>query len=199
MIEYPCSANEAVDRAGKTVASLAGQYLLGTGDYRPHGTDTPWTYQRAEKGSDCAGFAICYCWKLVRHRPGFNRGPWASVEDDINCNSLIEDAQHKQELCEEVNYPAPGDLLAYPSFALSGPDGTMHRFIGHVGLVIAALSRAWDPLHRRYDRLSIAQCHGPNGFKPGAVVTDGSIWLHHDSVWPKPEHRTHIIRMKERK
>lgn len=179
-------------------------YLLGTGDYRPHpgGSDLPWTPYTGPTGtqaygSDCAGFAICWAWKLVRHRPGFNRGRWSTVEDDINCNSAIEDANHKQELFTEVDTPRPGDLLAYPSFYLRLNDGTRHQFIGHVGLV-SSVPRLWDPKHRNYRGCGVIQCHGPNGFKPGVVVTDGSIWQQHDVGWPKPEHCTHIIRPKER-
>jgi hypothetical protein len=39
------------------------------------------------------------------------------------------------------------------------------------------------------------QCRGPNGKRPGIVATDGSIWDHHDALWPKPEHRSVLLRM----
>jgi len=205
--DVACNAQEAVTR-GLSIVGHGGMYLLGTGDFHPRIdprfglVDVPWTdggRQGASVfGSDCAGFAITWAWKVKRHRPGYNHGNWSTVEDDINCNSLIEDANHKQELATEVDTPQPGDLLAYPTFNLRTQDGADHRFIGHVGLVSSAPA-TWDLKHRRYDLCSVVQCHGPNGFKPGVVATDGSIWLHHDVMWPKPEHRTHIIRMKERK
>jgi hypothetical protein len=75
MSDPKCSAADAVGRAGRLVSSRTGQYVLGTGDYRPTTTsDTPWTVNAGLTGSDCAGFAICWAWKLVRHRPGFNKG-----------------------------------------------------------------------------------------------------------------------------
>lgn len=187
-----CSAREAVDRAHLMVVERRGEYRLGTGDYLPSGpgSDIPWT---AGKYSDCAGFAICYCWKLKRHRPGFNKGDWSTVEDDLNVNSVMEDASHNKELAAyEVDRlaPVPGDLLCYPTFKVAGK-----TFIGHVAL-IDVVPTYYKP--GRYDQLQVVQCHGPNGFTPGAVHTDGSLFLHHDAIWPLPKHQCKIIRMKER-
>lgn len=199
-----CDAIDAVCRA-RSIVGRGGQYLLGTGDYRPTpaavfavATDLPWTLLGNQMGSDCAGFAICWAWKLRRHRPGFNIGPWATVSDDINCNSAIEDAQHKQELftIAPVGDVKPGDLLAYPTFTLKDSSGLVHQFIGHVGLV-EKVPAGWNPTHS-YMALTILQCHGPNGFTPGVVRTDGSIWAHHDLIWPKEEHRVHVVRPKTR-
>lgn len=189
----PCDSLIAVARAAAMVGK-GGQYLLGTGDYHPGLEDTPWTQQggSADWGSDCAGFAISWAWKLRRHRPGFNVGPWATVADDINSDSALEDSLHKKELFTWVAQPQPGDLLIYPSIHLGGK-----RFIGHVGLVEVAPA-AWDPRAPNYSLLTIIQCHGPNHSRPGVVRTDGSIWAHHDSIWPKPEHRTSIVRPRSR-
>ena len=181
-----------------------GQYLLGTGDYKPKksGTDAidlPWTEKeisgKTESGSDCAGFAICWAWKLQRHRPGFNVGAWASVSDDINCNSALEDGLHKQELfttLPEGEKVRPGDLLLYPTIRIKDKDdGEIHTFIGHVGFI------EFVPVVFSYGdwrRLGIIQCHGPNHYKPGVVRSDGSIWAHHDTLWGKPEHRSRIVR-----
>lgn len=198
MSDPKCTASEAVQRALTCVAAGRGQYVYGAGDYRPGPQgDYPWTLNNNHLGSDCAGFAICWAWKLVRHRPGYNHGWWASVADDINCNSLIEDSNHAQELSTDItgDIPGPGDLLTYPTFNLQYSPGKLLTFIGHVGIVVDVSPRY---VPGRYDLLSIAQCHGPNGFTPGAVRTDGSIWAHHDTVWPRPEHRTHLIHMKER-
>lgn len=188
----PCTADEAVRRAVMAL-TMGGQYILGTGDYHPEGDDVPWTENDGERGSDCAGFAICYCWKIVRHRPGFNHGSWASVEDDVNCNSALEDAQHLQALFTlPVDIPQPGDLIMYPTIHLS----PMKTFVGHVGLVETVPEDyiAGEGWHR----LGIIQCHGPNGFRPAVVRSDGSIWDNHDHIWPKSEHRTHLVRPKER-
>lgn len=201
----PCDAIDAVCRA-RSIVGKGGQYLLGTGDYHPTaaGTsgapavDLPWSPSGSGSGSDCAGFAICWAWKLRRHRPGFNRGPWATVSDDINCNSALEDAQHHQELfiLPPLGDIKPGDLLLYPTFQLSDSSGLVHQFIGHVGLVESVPS-GWTPA-QTYLPLSVIQCHGPNGFSPGVVRTDGSIWAHHDLVWPKEQHRVHVVRPKAR-
>lgn len=202
-----CSFGEAVARA-RAIVGKGGQYILGTGDYvEPKETekDLPWTpyYGTAgspwfgKAGSDCAGFAICWAWKLRRHRPGFNVGPWATVSEDINCNSALEDGLHKQELfvtLPEGGCIQPGDLLLYPTFRLKVEDG-VKTFIGHVGLVETV------PVGFRYGAwadLSIIQCHGPNGTTPGVVRTNGSIWARHDELWPKLEHRTRVVRPKER-
>src|SRR5687767_13353887 len=131
----PITTQEAIRRATSMVNNTTGVYMLGTGDYRPRKLiDLPWTKTASGViGSDCAGFAICWAWKLRRHRPGFNKGPWATVEDDINVNSTIEDAYHKQEIAVPVE-PArvkPGDLLCYPTIYSRG-----HKFIGHVGMVV---------------------------------------------------------------
>ena len=177
------TAEQAVNIAISLVNS--GTYQLGTGDY-----DTPNGGQ-----FDCFGFAFNKCYGIKRHRPGFNHGPWASVEDDLNCNSAIEDARHHRELFEEVIDRAqikPGDLLAYPTFHLKSDDGVLHNYIGHIGIVEHVYPTYQKS--RSFVELSIIQCHGPNGNKPGIVHTDGSVWAHHDSVWPKPEHRTVILR-----
>lgn len=199
--EPTCSAGEAVDRA-RSLVNKGGQYILGTGDYRGvvNGTDLPWTKYYAKSspwynkpGSDCAGFAICWTWKLRRHRPGFNVGPWATVSDDINCNSALEDGLHKQELFVTLPEKAcvqPGDLIVYPTIVVAGK-----KFIGHVGLVERI------PIKFTYgdwSELTVIQCHGPNGHTPGVVRTDGSVWEHHDSLWSKLAHRTRIVRVKER-
>lgn len=194
----PCNAAEAVARA-QAMVRKGGQYILGTGDYWPHKeadatVDLPWTYRGGKAGSDCAGFAVCYAWKLQRHRPGFNRGAWSTVADDINSDSALQDATHRKELFDVfTGPPKPGDLIIYPSIWING-----HRFIGHVGLV-ETVPDQWDPGKPDYSLLSVIQCHGPNGFTPGVVRTDGSVWQHHDHIWPKPQHRTQIIRPKERK
>lgn len=191
----PCTAAEAIERARK-FCGVGGQYLLGTGDYWPHKqagkpVDVPWTAKNGKWGTDCAGFAICYAWKLQRHRPGFNKGRWATVSDDINTDSCLEDATHKQELFQVVTTPRPGDLVLYASVRRSG----RRILVGHVGF-IEAVPAEWDPGDPQYDLLTIIQSYGPNGRKPAIRRTDGSIWDRHDDAWSK--HKSAIIRVKER-
>lgn len=171
----------AVELAKSLVGT--GVYQLGTGDW-----DT-----RVGGQSDCAGFAICKCYGLRRHRPGFNRGAWASVSDDINCNSLIEDADHARELAAPVTtgHPQIGDLLTYPTFTVSG-----HRFIGHV-VIVTGIGRLleWDWARPTWGWLDVAQCLGPNGRKPGIIASTAVHFDDHDKQWPKDEHRSRLLRM----
>lgn len=175
------TAAQAVAQARALVGR--GTYTLGTGDITSHGDD-----QR-----DCFGFAACEVYGIKRHRPGFNEGPWATVSDDLNSNSAIEDADHRRELFERVFTPAPGILLAYPTIRIAGHP---QPFIGHIGIVVG-VSRCleWDHDHPDYALLDVVQCSGPNGRKPGIRATDGSAWSHHDTMWPKPEHRTAMLRV----
>ena len=175
------TADQAVAHARLHVGR--GVYKLGTGDLDSHG----------EEPRDCFGFACCEAYGIRRHRPGFNRGSWATVSDDLNCNSAIEDADHAGELFERVHTPALGILLVYPTIRLAGhPD----PWIGHVAIVVgAARCREWDHAHPSYALLDVVQCRGPNGRRPGIVATDGSIWDHHDALWPRPEHRTVMLRV----
>src|ERR1700678_4053031 len=104
MIEITTTMAEALQRAQSLVNQ--GEYILGTGDYRPrqdangNSLDLPYTQHNGSgpSGADCAGFAVCWCYKVVRHQPGFNHGSWATISDDINVDSVIEDAHHTQEM-----------------------------------------------------------------------------------------------------
>lgn len=191
----PCGAAEAVARALSLVGK-GGQYELGTGDYRPAaGLDVPWTQNGGPPGADCAGFAECWAYCLPRHRPGYNHGPWSTCEDDINCNSALEDAQHDQELFAVVtDAPRPGDLLLYPTIYLT-VDGQRREFVGHV-CIVTGVSRAGGFVISKPDwtLLDVAQCCGPNGRAPAVIASDGAIWAQHDHLWPKPEHRSWLIR-----
>lgn len=190
----PCPASVAVARALALVGQ-PGAYQLGTGNYNGV-PDIPWTERERDHaiGCDCAGFAISWCYKLRRHRPGYNKGGAFDVEDDINVNSILGDATSKQpDLFGLVqSTPQPGDLLCYPTFRL--PTVPM-PFIGHVGIVIGTTRlTGWDPGSPRYDLLDVAQCKGPDGRSPAVIATDGSIWMHHAEVWPKPEHTVYLVR-----
>jgi hypothetical protein len=217
----PASAAEAVQRARRFI-NRGGQYVLGTGDFHPHAiaghwVDVPWTERDGQLGSDCAGFAISFAYKLRRHRPGYAKGmvpmdfrDQADIDDDINVNSCIEDALTTMDLfkivgiedSESENTVKPGDLLCYPSLRLTLNDGTRFRNIGHVGIVIETIrvGAAWNWMHPPYHLLDVAQCKGPGphdgqpGRSPAVIQTDGSLWEHHDVVWPKPAHRTVVLR-----
>lgn len=198
----PVSAIEAVARA-LSLVNKPGAYQLGTGDYRPtviggHRIDRPWTERASDHaiGCDCAGFAISWCYKLQRHRPGFNKGAttFGDVEDDLNVNSVLSDATSSApDLFAIVRgAPRPGDLLCYPTFKLAG---VPLPFIGHVG-VVTGTARAvdWDPAALRYDLLDVAQCAGPDGRSPAVIATDGSHWRQRAHDWPKPEHTVYLLR-----
>lgn len=200
MTARPCSASSAVLRA-LSLVGRGGQYELGTGDYVPYDPgngvirDLPWTTRNGLTGSDCAGFAICWTYQIVRHRPGFNTGAWASVSDDINCNSAIEDSDHAHDLFERVigNDVQPGDLLTYPTIRLPGH---AMPWVGHVAIVTdVSRAGAFDAMKPDYSLFRVAQCCGPNGRSPAVISSDGSIWNMHDHDWPKPEHRTVILRV----
>lgn len=197
MKDAPCNAEEAITRARQQYASGKSQYVLGTGDYWPHHeagveVDTPDTAKAGLWGMDCAGFAICWAWKLRRGRRGFNVGGWATVSHDINSDSFLEDAEHKQELSMVVKTPAVGDLLIYPSYRKSGK----RVLIGHVG-IIEAVPPEWDADNPQYELLSVLQACGPNRRKPAVLKTSGKVWAEHDKLWSK--HKTRIVRPHERK
>lgn len=192
----PCSAREAVERALRVVGQ-GGEYRLGAGDYRPAGdVDLPWTSAAVGgPGSDCSGFAISWCYKIPRHRPGFNHGSWATVSDDVNPNSAIEDAEHAGELFERVLTPAIGVLLCYPTIHLPGH---VEPWIGHVQIV-TGLRRCleWDAARPDYGALDVAECRGPNGRRPGVVPGTGATMARHDLQWPRPEHRVVMLRVRQ--
>lgn len=203
----PCSAAVAVERA-LAIVGHGGAYALGTGNYDPHdGIDLPWTQRERDGriGSDCAGF-VCWAYKLKRHRPGFNKGGRFDVEDDINTNSMLGDAFGAGELFSHVtSKPEPGDMIAYPSFYLYDEHGNRRRdehgisfhYIGHVGLVTGTdrVTADWNPNAPDWRQLDIAQCCGPDGRQPGVIASDGAAFFRHDTLWPKPEHRSWLLRI----
>jgi hypothetical protein len=191
----PSSAELAVHRA-LSVLGQGGEYELGGGDYYPvGGIDLRWTRGR-ETGqlvSDCSGFAISWCYQIPRHRPGFNHGDWATVSDDVNPNSAIEDADHHRELFERAPAPFVGALICYWTIHLSGHE---LPWIGHVKIV-TGVSRVvgWDPERPDWSQLDTAECCGPNGRRPGVVTGTGAGMVAHDQPWPRPEHRTAMLRV----
>ena len=181
------SADEAVSHALAMVGH--GIYQLGAGDIDSNNDDP----------RDCFGFAVCECFGIRRRRPGFNAwqrdldGRTPSVIDDLNCNSAIEDADHARELFERADRPRPGDLIAYPTIRLPGH---AQPWIGHVAIVVGVdRVRDWDLAAPDWSRLDVVQCCGPAGRRPGILRTDASHWNGHDATWPKPEHRTALLRV----
>lgn len=175
------TADQAVARALALIGH--GVYELGTGDIHSSGDDP----------RDCSGFAISECYGIPRHRPGFNVGSWATVSHDVNPNSAIEDADHAGELFERVFTPAPGCLILYPTIRLPGRP---EQWIGHVKIV-TDVSRvtAWNP-DPCWALLDTVECRGPNGHRPGIVAGTGAGMDAHDRDWPKPEHRTAMLRVR---
>lgn len=169
-------------------------YILGTGDFKPGRVDLPFTTNKYGTGSDCWGFAGAWCYQLPRHRPGFNHGTHATVSDDINCDSSIEQAEDPHatdRLFEVVTTPRLGDLLVYPS--IRGPGGTRLR-IGHVGIVVA-LCAEWDVKAPQFGLLTVVQCQAAK--KPAIMKGPGSGWMFRDRYRDKtdPAWRSRILRV----
>lgn len=195
MVDITVTRQEAVERAASLVDQ--GEYILGTGNYRPsqdadgNAVDLPFTQREGAgpSGCDCAGFAVCWCYKVIRHQPGFNAGAWATVSDDINVDSVIEDARHDQALGTVITTPVEGAWLLYPT--IRDPRNPQ-PFIGHVA-IIESVPAEFDPDSPDYRTLTVIQCRGPNGQKPAIIRSDGSFWWNHDQLWPKPQHRSVMV------
>lgn len=187
------TALEAVARCLALVDRRDGQYVLGTGNWNPD-TDVPWTTRDGLLGGDCVT-VFCHGFKVKRRRPGYNRGPWATISDDINCNSLIEDADHPDEndLTERILRPEIGALLTFPSVYKNG----RRISIGHIEIVVG-IDRCleWDVTAPDYSLLDVVAIRGPNGRKPAAVRGTGAAFNRHDKLWPKPAHRTCMLRVR---
>jgi hypothetical protein len=172
----PCAAAEAVERALRLLATKPVEpYVLGTGDFHPASTiDMPFSKNSFGYGCDCWGFAGSWCYQLPRHRPGFNKGPWATVADDVNCDSAIEQADHAAKLTDVVwsavaDAPRAGDLLVWPS--IRDKHGARLR-IGHVSIVLEVPAE-WDWLHPQYGLCKVAQC-APGA--PAIRASSGKSW-----------------------
>lgn len=212
----PASGAEAVLRALRLLRApdnAQNGYQLGGGNYHPvtlsgHLVDVPWTQVVDRSGAvhvgcDCAGL-ICWAYKLPRHRPGFNRGGKFDVDDDLNTSSMLGDAFGERDCWTLVtDSPRPGDVILYPSFSLYDPsghvlvhDGVPLRWIGHCAIVIdtSRVIPPWSHVAPRWDELDVIQVRGPNGRTPAAIRTDGSLFAHHDLVWPRTENRSWLIR-----
>jgi len=187
----PLSAAQAVQRARELVDSpenkLAG-YMLGDGDWRP-GWKTPWTSRHGILGGDCR-VAFLWSYAVPADREGYNRGAWSTCADCISYNSLLEDAEHAQDLVYPVtDEPYPGDIIAYPTIYLPGHP---KPWIGH-GAIVVDVSR-WDGQH--FGTLEIMQVCGGDGRRPAAILGDGHHFDDQRAQWPKPEHRSRLVRVK---
>jgi hypothetical protein len=138
----------AVERALSLVGSLL-PYKLGTGNHRG-----PTRYNNGPLGFDCWGLAGSFAFEQPRHEPGFNKGPWATVSDDRNCDSAIEEAEHIGKAYQVVLTPRVGDLLVMPS--IRDKNGKRIR-IGHVWLVVGVPAE-WDEAAPQYSLLDTVQC-----------------------------------------
>lgn len=155
------SPAEAVERA----LSLKGSplpYVLGTGNHRG-----PTRRNNGPLAFDCWGFAGAFAFEQPRHEPGFNKGPWATVSDDRNCDSAIEEAEHIGKHYEVVATPRIGDLLVMPSIR----DKERRRIrIGHVWLVVGVPAE-WDVEAPQYSLLDTLQCQAST--KPAIKLGPG--------------------------
>jgi hypothetical protein len=182
--------NRAVERARRFVGT--GHYVLGGGDYHDAAHDVPYT---SLHGFDDA----CDCWGIVafakeqkRHQPGFNRGAWSSVADDVNWDSAIEDAEHAQtKFALVTDAPQEGDLVGYPSIR----DGRLRLRIGHGG-IISGVSRvrSWNWSLPAFDQLDVIQCQSTCA--PAIKETTGALWLFKDTFRGKQDRawRTRVLR-----
>lgn len=185
------TAAEAVERARKLIG--AGTYKLGALD------------QDADRlVFDCTSFCMRYAYGLDGHRPGYNRGwgeDWctgatATVVDDINSNSAIEDAMHARELFElVVGEPRIGDIIAAPTIRIPAQE---QPWIGH-GVIVVGMARArhrWDPQAPEFSLLDVLECRGPNDRNPAIRYTTGEWFDGRRRTWPKVEHRPWLLRVR---
>jgi hypothetical protein len=214
----PRTPVQAISRLASFV-DVAMPYRLGAGGYHGIDSDSPWSADNSGVvGCDCWG-AIRFAYALSAHRPGFNKFAYArfdilDVEDDVNSNSAIGDARHRQELFVELTKGTTiqmGDIVTYPTIMLThtvatqigsirsktdwlrNPDGSIKQWIGH-GALVRTPNGAVVGDH--FSKLSIIQCYGPNNRRPAIRVTDGSVFDHHDATWPEAQHRTTVLRVK---
>lgn len=183
-----------------------GVYRWGTGD----------VHSKDDDARDCWGFAFNECYLVPRHRPGFNRG-WRdadgrtpSIEDDLNCNSGIEDADHAGELFRRVHVPMVGDLIAYPTLYPStsklsavdvgrGAGFSKATMYGHV-MIVVGLDRleteVWDVNKPDWALLDTVQCCGPAEHRPGIVAGNGYDMTVRDRLVTDPRDRTALLRVR---
>lgn len=146
------SPGEAVARAHELLGK-GYPYILGTGSH--HGpTQLVRNGRTGPLGFDCWGYAGAYAYETPRHEPGFNVGPWATVSDDRNCDSAIEEAEHVGKAYQAIDRPEIGCLLVMPSIR----DKSGHRVrMGHVWMVLVP-PEDWDPEKPHYDSIITLQC-----------------------------------------
>lgn len=185
----PCSPAEAIQRAVRHVGR--GTYGLGRGGYFPSRPDEPWENVNGIEQCDCSSLAMKHAYKLAGHRPGFNRGGWSTVSDDINVDSAIEDGEHNHELFLAVDTPQLGDLVAFPS--IRGPDGKRIR-IGHTGIIVG-LCAEWDPVAPQFGALEVVQCQASR--RPAVIRGPGSGWMWREQFKGFVDHqwRTRLLRL----
>jgi hypothetical protein len=178
------TAAEAVSRAWSLLGR--GTYLWGADDAAAE-----------HLVFDCFRYAVNYCYRIPTHRPGYNQGGWATVSDDTNSNSAIEDAKHRRDLFELVaDLPREGDIIAYPTIRLPGVDAG--PWPGHA-VIVTGVSRTfvgWDPAKPVFRNLDILECVGPNGNHPAIRRSTGQGIDQHNETWSKPEHRAYLLRVR---
>lgn len=129
---------EASVRALAMVGTL-WPYVLGGGNHKGPTKVRLANGTMSALGYDCWGFAWSHCYEEPRTVAGFNKGPWATVTDAINCDSAIEEAEHVGKTFQVVDAPHVGDLLVMPS--IRDKNGKRIR-IGHVWIVTGVPAEA---------------------------------------------------------
>ncbi len=194
----PLSPEQALQRMLELEASRKGVYSWGAGHFDPLHPEllgmTLGEDRSIGLGWDCAG-AISYAYGLTRHRPGFNRQAHATVEDDINVMSILEDANGAlgghEELGERVTIPAPGVLLLTPTVTIAAKHFAEP---GHVRMILDATK--WDPKAPRWADVVYLEACGPNGRSPGVIRNSGESVDRWDKLWPS--HRAAMVRIRAR-
>lgn len=188
----------------RSVVGLMMPYELSGGGYNPKRgpgavlvQDLPWSpSDHGIVGCDCSGF-VCYCHRLHRHRVGFNRTPTATVSDDLNTVSMVEDALTARTVFVPViaptlgiaGVPQPGDILVYKTIHLPGHP---NPWIGHECIVLE-VDPKFDPHDPDWRLLKVAQCFGPDHREPAVEVTDGTFWRNHDHAWGNEPDGTAVL------
>lgn len=154
---------EAAARARGMIGTL-WPYILGGGNHRGPTRVKLANGTMSAPGYDCWGFAWSHCYEEPRTVKGFNKGPWATVTDAINCDSAIECAENIGKVFRVVDVARVGDLLVMPS--IRDKAGKRIR-IGHVWIVTAVPAEAPATL-AEYETV---QCHASS--KPAIKLGPG--------------------------
>jgi hypothetical protein len=173
---------DAVARA-RRIAAKPSTYVLGAGGRDPQAS-TPFTKRNGVLGSDCVGFTS---WCLGHDR--FQPETFDLYDGWINTDSLMADARGARQWYREVDVPAPGDVVVFPSLHAGGK----RIRIGHIALVVEVPGDmpvgVWTREDRRawLSRVKVIDCAGAAARRPYAVkeTTAAASWDKPDAMWAR--------------